>query len=82
MLDLVLALTIGVLSVPGSPIAVFGTEPGMRAIATMPWILVPAAIVPLLFFTHIVIARAESRELASNARTPRGPVAASVGSES
>jgi hypothetical protein len=79
MLDLVLALTIGVLSVPGSPLGILGSEPGMRTMTAMPWILVPAAIVPLLFLTHLVIARAGSREFAASARSP-GSVPAATGS--
>jgi hypothetical protein len=57
IVDLGMAVGIAILSVPGSPIGVFGVEPGMRAMTTMPWILVPAAIVPALFLTHLVIAR-------------------------
>jgi hypothetical protein len=66
-LDLVLALTVGMLSIPGSPVGIFGVEPGMRTMTTVPWILVPGAIVPLLLLTHLVIHRATSNERTAGA---------------
>jgi hypothetical protein len=35
----------------------FGVEPGMRVMTTVPWIFVPAAIVPALLLSHAEIAR-------------------------
>jgi hypothetical protein len=46
----------GVLSIPDSPLGIFGVEPGMRVMTTTPWILVPAVIVPLLVLAHIALA--------------------------
>ena len=56
LLDLVVAITMGVLSVPDSPLGIFGVEPGMRVMTTTPWIIVPAVIVPVLVLAHIALA--------------------------
>jgi hypothetical protein len=77
-LDLVLAVTTALLSVPSSPIGIFAVEPGMRTMMTMPWVLVPTALVPLLLLTHLVIA--------ARVRSPEShetfTLSASVGSRS
>jgi hypothetical protein len=52
-LDLVVAIGTAALA---SPVGFGGSGPGTRMMATLPWILVPALIVPVLFLTHIVIA--------------------------
>jgi hypothetical protein len=69
MLDLVLALVTAVLANSASPMGFLGTEPGTREMTTMPWILVPAVIVPVLFLTHILIG-ARTRSMASDDRFP------------
>jgi hypothetical protein len=63
--DLVVAVAVAVLSVRAH--ATSG-EPGMETMVTMPWIVVPAAIVPLLLLTHVVIAAATA-EFAARGRT-------------
>lgn len=78
--DLVLAVAAAALSVPGSPIGILGREPGMETMATMPWILVPGAIVPLLILTHVAIARA-SAELGTRPAAT-APLPATTGSAS
>jgi hypothetical protein len=55
MLDLVLALVTAVLSNPAVPIGLVAAEPGMGTMTTIPWVLVPAFLVPVLFLTHIII---------------------------
>jgi hypothetical protein len=65
LLDLVVALVTATLANPASPIGFLGSEPGMRTMMTVPWILVPAVIVPMLVLTHMVIG-ARLRSLATD----------------
>jgi hypothetical protein len=63
-LDLVVAVTLGVLSAPGTPFRVFSEGPGTLAMTTAPWVLVPAMLVPIFLLIHLVIAtklRADAR---------------------
>jgi hypothetical protein len=53
LLDLIVAIGLGVTSAPGSPIRLFFTEPGTVLMGTLPWVLTPAFIVPLLILTHL-----------------------------
>jgi hypothetical protein len=55
-LDLVVAVSLGVLSAPGTPWQMFG----MRGITTaamgdLPWIIIPALLVPLYLLIHVAI---------------------------
>ena len=62
--DLFLAIALGALSAPGTPFRLFHDGPGTEVMATLPWILVPTMIVPILLLTHVAIAaklRASSR---------------------
>ena len=52
--DLVNAIGLGVISSPG-PLQVFGGEPGAAMMATLPWLLIPAFLVPLLACTHLAV---------------------------
>ena len=52
--DLVNAVGMGVASSPG-PLQVFGGEPGAAMMATLPWLLIPAFLVPLLACTHLAV---------------------------
>jgi hypothetical protein len=55
-LDLINAVTLGLLSAPGTPFRIFTEGPGTSAMATLPWVMVPAMLVPLYFFIHFAIA--------------------------
>jgi hypothetical protein len=52
--DLFTALTLGVTSSPG-PLRVFLEEPGSGIMTALPWILIPAFIVPLLIAIHLAV---------------------------
>lgn len=55
LLDLLVAITLAVLSTPGAPFQVFTDVPPEPAFTSIPWILVPVAIVPALIFVHLAI---------------------------
>jgi hypothetical protein len=55
LLDLLTALTLAMLSVPGTPFRVFIEGPGTLVMGTLPWIFVPAMLVPVDLLVHIVI---------------------------
>ncbi|HEY1783005.1 MAG TPA: hypothetical protein VGG79_21710 [Roseiarcus sp.] len=64
--DLVVALTLGALSAPG-PLQVFVGPPDASPMTSLPWLIIPGFLVPMLFFIHIVIfhrllARTEASE--------------------
>jgi hypothetical protein len=52
--DLIAAVSLGVLSSPG-PLRRIFAEPGTGLMSTLPWLLIPGFIVPLLAITHLVI---------------------------
>ena len=54
-LDLVTAVSLGLLSAPGSPLRVFTEGPGTLAITTLPWIMIPALLVPLYLLIHLAV---------------------------
>jgi uncharacterized membrane protein len=55
-LDLVVAVSLGVLSAPGTPFRVFTDEPGTTAMARLPWVMIPALLVPIFLLVHLTIA--------------------------
>jgi hypothetical protein len=55
-LDLVVAISLGILSAPGTPLRVFTDGAGTEAMTTLPWAFVPAMIVPLFLLIHLTIA--------------------------
>lgn len=55
-LDLVVAVALGVLSAPGTPLQIFAGEPGTSAMGTLPWVMIPTLLVPLFFLAHATIA--------------------------
>jgi hypothetical protein len=55
-LDLVIAVSLGLLSAPGTPFRVFTEGPGTQAMTAVPWVLIPAMLVPILFLVHVAIA--------------------------
>jgi hypothetical protein len=54
MLDLASAIGLGVLSSPG-PLREIMAEPGTGMMSTLPWLLIPGFLVPLLATIHLVI---------------------------
>src|SRR6266513_6394538 len=52
--DLVAAVGSGVMSSPG-PLRLLFAEPGPEIMSTLPWLLIPGFLVPLLFTVHIAI---------------------------
>ncbi|MGE0853179.1 MAG: hypothetical protein AB7O44_26825 [Hyphomicrobiaceae bacterium] len=42
-----MAVSLGLLSAPGTPFRVFTDEPGMQAMTMLPWIFVPLLLVPI-----------------------------------
>jgi hypothetical protein len=55
LLDLLAALTLATLSVPGTAFRVFADGPGTLVMGTLPWIFVPAMLVPVDLLVHVVI---------------------------
>jgi hypothetical protein len=72
MADLLLAVTLGVGSAPGSLVRFNFETPGSGAIVMFPWVLIPAFFVPLYLLTHIAIFAhlAASRHAAQSASHP------------
>jgi hypothetical protein len=52
--DLVVALTLGPLSAPG-PLQVFVGPPDSSPMTSLPWLIIPGFLVPILLFIHVVI---------------------------
>ena len=52
--DLIAAVGLGVTSSPG-PVRLIFTEPSSAIMTTLPWLLIPGFLVPLLFTVHIGI---------------------------
>jgi hypothetical protein len=55
-LDLMVAITLGTLSAPRTPFRVFTEAPGTVAMGTLPWVGIPALLVPLYLMTLLTIA--------------------------
>jgi len=65
-LDLIAAVGLGVISSPG-PMRLIFAEPGSAIMTTLPWLLIPGFLVPLLFAVHIAIfIRAKTADHADN----------------
>lgn len=61
-LDLVVAIVLAALSAPGAPFRLFTDGSGTQALGMLPWILVPAFLVPVDLLAHLAIAaRLEAR---------------------
>jgi len=54
-LDLVAAVSLGVLSAPGSPLQIFGETIGSTAMWSLPWSNIPTLLVPFYLIIHGVI---------------------------
>ena len=55
LLDLVNAIGLGLTSAEGSPVRIFFGEPSTAIMAGLPWVLVPAFLVPLLIAIHLAV---------------------------
>lgn len=55
MLDLIAAVTFGIMSAPGSPLQVFGGTIGSTAVTMLPWSNIPTLLVPFYLITHGII---------------------------
>jgi hypothetical protein len=71
-LDLVAAIALGLLSAPGTPFRVFTEGPGTLAMGELPWVMVPAMLVPVFLLVHLTVAA----KLRSSRRMIRAAVAA------
>ena len=64
--DLIAAIGLGVISSPGPQRLIFA-EPSSAIMATLPWLLIPGFLVPLLFAVHIgIFVRLAQRRLISD----------------
>ncbi len=54
LLDLLVAISLGVTSSPG-PLRLFVGEPSSAIMTDLPWLLTPGFLVPLLLLTHLVV---------------------------
>ncbi len=54
-LDLINAVTMGGLSAPGTPFQLFTEPPYTLAMGMLPWVTVPAILVPVYLMTHLEI---------------------------
>jgi hypothetical protein len=54
LLDLIAAVGLGVVSSPG-PLRLIFAEPGSGIMTTLPWLLIPGFLVPLLAATHLAV---------------------------
>jgi hypothetical protein len=54
-LDLIAAVTFGIMSAPGSPLQVFGGTIGSTAVTMLPWSNIPTLLVPFYLITHGII---------------------------
>ena len=52
--DLLAAVALGTLSAPG-PLQIFVGPPDSSPMTSLPWLIIPGFLVPILFFIHIVI---------------------------
>jgi len=55
-LDLVVAIVLGAVSMPGTPFRVFVEGSGTLAMTAPPWVLVPGLLVPVYLLIHLAIA--------------------------
>jgi hypothetical protein len=55
-LDLVVAVSLGLLSAPDTAFRVFTEGPGTQAMTTLPWTFIPAMLVPIFLLVHFAIA--------------------------
>jgi hypothetical protein len=54
-LDLIVAVTLGIISAPGSPLQLIGGTVGSTAVWMLPWSNIPTLLVPFYLITHAII---------------------------
>jgi hypothetical protein len=55
VLDLIAAVTLAIMSAPGSPLQIFGETIGSAAVVMLPWPTFPSLLVPFYLITHGII---------------------------
>jgi hypothetical protein len=55
MLDLVVAVSLGVISANGSPLQIIHAGAGSEAVQILPWSLIPTVLVPMYLIVHGII---------------------------
>ena len=68
MLDLIVAVSLGVMSANGSPLQIIHAIPGSAAMTTLPWGLIPMVLVPTFLIGHMLVfahARAAAGEVSA-----------------
>jgi hypothetical protein len=64
LLDLILAVSLGILSRNGSPLQLIHAGVGTAAMQTLPWAFVPTVLVPFFLIAHgIIFSRLRARRL-------------------
>jgi hypothetical protein len=54
-IDLLAAVTLGLGSAPNSPLRFIAETPGSAAMGSLPWVMIPALLVPLYLLTHVAV---------------------------
>lgn len=54
-LDLIVAVSLGMMSANGSPIQLIHAGVGSAAMTTLPWSLIPTVLVPYFLFSHVLV---------------------------
>ncbi len=68
VLDLVAAITLGVVSANGSPLQLIQAGPGSAAVQVLPWSLIPTVLVPFYLITHgLVFVKLRARQAEAGA---------------
>jgi hypothetical protein len=55
--DLVIAVTLGIMSAPDSPLRIFEQAPGSAVMRELPWALIPGFLVPIWTLVHLALFR-------------------------
>jgi hypothetical protein len=55
MLDLIVAVTLGMISRNGSPLQLIHAGVGTAAIQTLPWAFIPTVLVPFFLTVHVIV---------------------------
>jgi hypothetical protein len=76
LLDLVVAVSLGVTSRNGSPLQLIHAGAGSAAISTAPWALIPLVLVPLFIIGHLVVFARMQTRVAQSSVSMRMSVAA------
>ena len=74
MLDLVIAVTLGVVSANGSPLQLIHAGVGSAAVQVLPWSLIPTVLVPTALIVHGVIFAQLWKHRRDGAAAGQGPV--------